>query len=90
MAVHSAQVSVGTTATALSEAETDSRSGSSIVVQNTDASAAVYLGKSDVATGTGYKLIAGASLALHLNHEESLYGVAASGTVVVHVLRSSV
>lgn len=90
MAVSAAQVSVTTTATALTTAETDSRSGESIAVTNTDASVAVYLGPAGVTSSTGYKLAAGASIGVDLDLGETLYGITASGTVVVGVLRTGV
>lgn len=88
MAVTSAQVTVGTSATALSAAETDSRSGEQLRLLNSDATNAVFIGPAGVTTATGYKLLAGATIgAIELDAGETLYGVVAAGTVVVHVLR---
>jgi len=90
MAVTSAQVTVTTSAVALSAAETDSRGGESVAVKNTDASNAVYLGgSSSVTTGTGYKLGAGEVLSVDLDMGESLYAISA-GSVVVSVLRTGI
>lgn len=90
MAVTSAQVTVTTSAVALSSAETDSRGGESVAVKNTDATNAVYVGgTSGVTTSTGYKLGAGEVLALDLDMGESLYAISA-GSVVVAVLRTGV
>lgn len=87
MAVTAAQVTVTTTAAALSATETDARSGEILVVLNTDATNPVYLGPVGVTSGTGFKLPAGGSTpALHLGAGESLYAVS-GGSVVVHVLR---
>lgn len=91
MALGNAQVSVGTTATLLSATETDDRSGSSIAVKvPSGAAAAVFVGKSDVTTATGFSVAVGESVALDLQPGEALYGIVASGTVTVHVLRSGV
>lgn len=89
MAISSAQVSVTTSATLLSSAETDDRAGSSLALTN-GGDAAVFLGASGVTTGTGFGLAAGASMALDLQPGESLYGIVASGTQAVSVLRTGV
>lgn len=88
MAIATAQVSVGTTATALAAYEHAGRTGNSIAVQNVDSTNAVYLGASGVTTGTGYKLTAGSSIAFDLDDGETLYAIAASGTVTIHTLRT--
>lgn len=90
MAIASAQISVGTTAELLSTTERDSRSGSALAVQNTDATADLYIGAADVTTATGFKVPAGTTVTLDVEPGESLYGIVASGTVDVHVLRTSV
>lgn len=55
-----------------------------IVVENTDATNAVYLGGSGVTTSTGLKLAAGASLTYNVVGNDSLYAISA-GSVVVAV-----
>lgn len=90
MAITTGQVSVGTTATALSTAESDDRSGSSICVSNPSGGSTVYLGPAGVTTGNGFALDAGASMAFDLQPGELIYGIVASGTVTVSVLRTGV
>jgi hypothetical protein len=51
-------------------------------------SASIDIGGSDVATGAGFELAAGDVLAFE--GDEVLYGVAASGTVRIDVLRTGV
>lgn len=89
MAISSAQVSVTTSATLLSSAETDDRTGSALALTNGGA-VTVFLGASGVTTGSGFGLAAGTSMALDLQPGESLYGIVASGTATVSVLRTGV
>lgn len=90
MAVGSAQVTVSTTAVKLSVAEADSRTGESVAITNTDASVTVYVGGAAVTASTGFPLLAGGSLSVDLDGGEALYGVTASGSVTVGVLRTSI
>jgi hypothetical protein len=62
--------------------------GGHVLVRNADASAAIDLGGQSVATGAGFSLIAGATVAFETGGTKKLYGVTASGTVIVHVLTS--
>jgi hypothetical protein len=55
-----------------------------IVIENTDATNAVYLGGSGVTTSTGIKLAAGASLTYNVIGNDSLYAISA-GSVAVDV-----
>ena len=88
MAVQSASVSVTTSATLLSAAsESDDRAGHTLIFSPPSA---IYLGPSGVTTGNGYLLTANTEYAFDLNPGDALYGVAASGTVVVPVLRVGV
>lgn len=67
-----------------------SRSGSElgpVLIKNTGA-AAVYLGGATVATTTGYELAAAETISLMLAADEALYGIVASGTVVLHKLEN--
>lgn len=60
-----------------------------VAIQNDDASITVYIGGSDVtsAGNNGYKLIAGAQIALDLYVGDGpLYAVSASGTPNIRVL----
>lgn len=85
MAVKPARVTVTTAATLLTPATTDARSGSSVLIRP---AADVYVGGPGVTTATGYLVSAGAELAMDLQSGETLHAVAASGTVVVSVLRT--
>lgn len=85
MAVTSAQVSVGTTATALNTAGT---SGQRLVVSNAGTND-VLLGPSGVTTVTGLALAAtDGPIVIELAPGEVLFGIVATGTETVQVLRS--
>lgn len=83
MAFASTAVSAGTTA---SVAFTFDNEIQRIVVKNTDGSADVYLGGSDVSSSNGFPLGAGESVAVPGFAGEELYVRTASGTVAVRVL----
>lgn len=84
----SAQIPVTNTATPLVAADaSDTTTGNSLAIQNTGAST-VYIGGPSVTTGSGYPLAAGGQIGADLAPGEDLYGVVASGTVTVAVLRS--
>ena len=87
MAVSAAAVSVGTTATLLSTAETDFVGGAAFAVKVPSGGATVFVGASGVNTSAGFPLAAGETLLVDLDAGESLYGVVASGTQLVNVLR---
>ena len=90
MALAHAQVSVGTTATLLSSASAG-RDGQTVLVQNPAGGVNVYLGGTGVTTTAyGYLLIGGSAFAIDLLDGESLYGVVASSTQAVGVLRQGV
>lgn len=80
MAITSNQLSVGTTATALTPGVARSRE---IVIKNAGATG-LFLGGLAVTTTTGFELGAGATIGLRANH--AVFGIVASGTVVVHVM----
>lgn len=91
MAVTSAQVSVGTTATLLtSTTDTDANPGNEIIVANPVGGTDTYLGGPGVTTGTGLLLTGGSSIALQVNPGDALYGVVAASTNTLHVLRNGV
>lgn len=50
----------------------------------------VFVGGAGVTAGTGYKVTAGTVLELPLEPGERLYGITASGTATVYVLRAGV
>lgn len=89
MAVDAAQVSVGTTETELTGAQTDTVAGQSLVAINKGA-ASVFLGGTGVTTTTGFELAAGESVNVDVNQGEKLFGIVATGTQTVHVLRIGV
>lgn len=88
MAVAAAQVSVGTSATVLNAVDADPQSV--LVRSPSAATTSVYVGPSTVTTGNGFELPAGGSLSMDLAAGEQLYGIVASGTQTVHVLRAAV
>lgn len=81
MAVTSERVAVGTTATALNTATT------SATRLTLNAPAAVDLGDSTVASGSGYELAASTPLTVELDAGDVLYAVAGTSTDV-QVLRT--
>lgn len=90
MAVGHERVSVGTTATKLGDAERD-RDGFTIMVQNPSGGASLYIGGTGVTTTSyGYEVVAGAEVGVELQRDEELYGVVASGSQTVNVLRIGV
>lgn len=90
MALSHGVVSVTTSATLLS-AVTAGRDGQTILVQNPAGGADVKLGGEDVTTGSyGFILAGGVAFAIELQGGESLYGIVASSTQSVSVLRQGV
>lgn len=87
MAVQAAQVSVGTTATLLSNDE--GRDGSSILVQ-APAGATLFVGGADVTSAQGFPVAAGQVLSFDLRSTDALFGILASGSGTVSVLRGGV
>lgn len=91
MAAQGARVSVGTTETELTGAQTDTIAGQSVVVKlPSAATASVFLGGTGVTTTTGFELTAGSSISMDLGQGEQLFGIVATGTQTVHVLRTGV
>lgn len=88
MSVKTAEVTVGTSATALEPVD-QSRGGRSVWVKNLGAET-VFVGGSDVTTANGQELGAGESASFDLDAGERLYGVVAAGTEPVRVLRTGV
>jgi len=81
MAVVGAVITVAVTATLLSATETDTASGQTLLVTNTDA-ASIFLGGAAVTTATGYPLATGISLPwpVCLGPSDQLYAISAAGT----------
>ena len=78
----SSQVSVGTTATLLVAASTFDQT---VWIHNSGG--ALYIGASNVTTANGYKLDTDDKMELPVGDNEGLYGIVASGTNTVFVLK---
>jgi hypothetical protein len=89
MAVVGARVTVAATATALVVADPLDQGGVVCAIKNPTGGVTVDLGGSAVTTGTGFALAGGESASVDLQGGESLYAITASGTQVIHVLKSS-
>lgn len=90
MALSHGIVSVGTSATLLSASEAG-RDGQTVLVQNPAGGATVYLGGAGVTTSSyGYTLEGGVAFAIDLLGGEALYGVVATSTQNVSVIRQGV
>lgn len=88
MAVTHSIVSIGTSATTISSAVSD-RDGHSVLIQNPSASVTVYIGGDGVTTSSyGVALAGGSDISVDLLQGEILYGVVASSTQSVNVLRA--
>lgn len=93
--VLSGSVDVGTTPTIIAQNTETSKARErasytfSTLMKNTTATATVFLGKGDVATGTGYPwAVADGQLTVDLAPGETLYGIVAAGTQTVKTLRA--
>jgi hypothetical protein len=90
MALAHERVSVGTTATLLSS-QFAGKDGQTVSVQNPSASVTVYIGGAGVTTTSyGYALGTLADMSVDLQNGEELYGVVASSTLTVNILRQGV
>jgi hypothetical protein len=78
----SAQVTVTTTATLLVAASTFDQT---VWIHNSGG--ALYIGGSNVTTANGYKLDTDDKMELPVGDNEGLYGIVASGTTTVFVLK---
>ena len=79
----SAQVTVGTTATLLVAANIMDQT----VWLHNLGGGAVYLGDANVTTANGYKMDNGDKMQVPVGDNEGLYGIAASGTHTMAILR---
>lgn len=87
MAISHERVSVGTTATQISS-NYAGKDGQAVSVQNPAAGATVYIGGEGVTTTSyGYSLAGGTDMAVQMQDGEKLYGVVATSTQTVNVLR---
>jgi len=90
MALSHGIVSVTTAATLLSAADAG-RDGQTVLVQNPSGGADVKLGGVGVTTASyGFILVGGSAFAIDLQAGEGLYGVVASSTQSVSVIRQGV
>ena len=81
------QVTVGTSAVKLPTTPLKYRRA--IAIHNADSSATLYVGfSSDVATGTGFPIAAGACLPMDLNGAVEVYGIS-GGSIDVRILELS-
>ena len=89
MAINHAIVSVGSTATLLTVAASGGgKDGSTILIQNPSGGQAVYIGGAGVTTSSyGFILAVNSDMSIELNQDEAVYGVVASSTPSVAVLR---
>lgn len=92
MAITSASVTVTTTATLLSGADTDTVAGQTVFITVPAAGQTVFVGPSGVTTATGYPVATGTSFPwpLELGGGEALFGIVAATTQAVSVLRTGV
>ena len=92
MAINHAIVSVGSTATLLTVAASGGgKDGSTILIQNPTGGQAVYIGGAGVTTSSyGFILAVNSNMSIELNQDEAVYGVVASSTQSVAVLRQGV
>jgi hypothetical protein len=92
MAINHAIVSVGSTATLLTVAASGGgKDGSTILIQNPSGGQAVYIGGAGVTTSSyGFILAVNSNMSIELNQDEAVYGVVASSTQSVAVLRQGV
>lgn len=89
MAINASRVTVGTTATALATESASSGTGSSgLFLLYNRGTVSVFIGGSGVTTTAGFEVDAGETVsALEVALGETLYGIVASGTCRVDVLR---
>jgi hypothetical protein len=92
MAIEHAIVGLTTTATLLTVAASGGgKDGSTILIQNPAGGQVVYLGGAGVTSSVyGFILAVDANISLELNQDEALYGVVATSTQSVAVLRQGV
>ena len=92
MAINHAIFSVGSKATLLTVAASGGgKDGSTILIQNPTGGQAVYIGGAGVTTSSyGFILAVNSDMSIELNQDEAVYGVVASSTQSVAVLRQGV
>jgi hypothetical protein len=87
MAITHERVSIGITPTQVSS-NFGGKDGQTVSVQNPAGGATVYLGGDGVTTTSyGYALVAGSDFSVEMQDGEKLFGVVASSTQTVNVIR---
>lgn len=90
MAVHSAQASVGTTATKIVDSTADNNlPGFSALIHN-KGTVSIFVGDSGVTTATGYEIGAGEAAAFGLYAGDDVYAISGTAAQRVDVFRSGV
>lgn len=82
-AVRFTRVTIAATATLIITAPPSS--GQTVLVRNPSA-VSVYLGDSTVTTANGFEVAAGDAVSITLGYNDTLYGIVAAATQVVHTL----
>lgn len=85
MALTAAQVTVAATETALNTA--NGTNWTTLVIRNSHATDALFLGPTGVTTGNGASLGAGQIITLSIAPGDVLYGIRGANAIVAHVLR---
>lgn len=83
-AITPGRTTVAVTATLIYTAATG---GATVLIRNAG-TASVFLGGSTVTTATGFELLAGDTVTLPIGALDTVYGIVASGTVIVHSLET--
>jgi len=87
MAITHARIAIGITPTQISSSF-GGRDGQAVLVQNPSNGATVYLGGEGVTTTAyGFQLDAGSNFTIEMQNGEKLFGVVASSTQTVNVIR---
>lgn len=86
MAVAATRVTVATTGGGTEIYTNDNGPTVDVNVRNRGA-VAVYIGAPNLTTSTGYQLDPGEAVGMELQQGDELYGITASSTCVVHVLK---
>lgn len=90
MTVLAASVTVAATATLLSSGTDDNAYGHSVLLKVPTGGATVFLGGAGVTAAAGFPAAAGEPYTFDLAPGDALYGIVASGSQAVNVLRTGV
>jgi len=83
VAVSSGQQTLSSTRALIYQSDAD---GSTVLVENTHATAACYIGTATVTPADGKQILAGGQVAIDLDPSEAVHGVTASGTCTIDYL----